>query len=117
MARVFGIHVVELCPGVTAEEFERFVLETFLPALPVSQTPGVDIHLLKGDRGERAGKYIFMFEFDSIEARNRYFPAPGRPSEELKRLIEPLRPLSKKWEALSARAKTDYVVLGSMPLE
>jgi hypothetical protein len=111
LPKVFGIHIVELNEGVTAEFFERFVVEQFLPALPLKQTPGVKAYLLKADRGERQNKYVWMFEFDSIETRNRYFPAVNRISPELAKLIEPLRELSQVWTAASTRAKTDYIVL------
>jgi hypothetical protein len=115
MSRVFGVHVVELRPGVTTEQFEDFALQVFLPSLPLRQTPGVAIHLLRGERGERVGKYIVLFEFETLAVRDRYFPKPGTPSAELWPLIKPIETLARTWEALSARAKTDYAVLGTFP--
>ena len=50
MAKVFGLHVVELNAGTTPEFFERFVIKQFLPALPLDRTPGVKAYLLKADR-------------------------------------------------------------------
>ena len=111
MARVFGIHIIDLNPGVTPEFFERFVIEQFLPALPLDRTPGVKASLLKADRGARVNQYLWMFEFDDIEVRNRYFPEPQSISEELKALIAPLHELAQIWDAASTRTKTDYVVL------
>lgn len=113
MPRVFGLHTIHLHSTVQAEDFEKFVIEEYLPALPLSETPGMRIHLLKGDRGERVDKYMLMFEFDSLEMRNRYFPQPGQLSEELKSFVEPLRPLAMRWHAYSLRIKTDYVVLNA----
>ena len=78
MPKVYGIHVVELNEGVTAAAFEQFVVERFLPALPFDRTPGVKASLLRADRGDRMGKYIFLFEFDSAPTRDRYFPEPQR---------------------------------------
>lgn len=111
MGKVFGIHVVELKPGVTPEFFERFVIEQFLPALPLDRTPGVKARLLRADRGERVNKYLWMFEFDSVEVRDRYFPEPQRISQELADLIAPLHAVAQGWDAASTRTKTDYVVL------
>lgn len=116
MSKVYGIHIVELNAGVTPAEFERFVLEEFLPALPLDRTPGVTARLLRADRGDRIHQYLFMFEFDSVATRDRYFPEPQRISDELATLIAPLRELSATWTALSNRIKTDYVVIGENPV-
>lgn len=113
MSRVLGLHVVELRPGVTPEQFEHFVIDEYLPALagPLSQLSGIEVHLLRCDRGEQEGQYIFMFEFESVEARDRYFPTPGVPGKALLPFIESLQPVTTKWEALSKRTKNDYVML------
>lgn len=103
---------MELNPEIAPESFERFVLDQFLPALPLDRTPGVRAYLLKADRGARANQYLWMFEFDSVEVRDRYFPGPQTISDELKALIEPLHDLAQIWDSSSTRTKTDYVVLG-----
>jgi hypothetical protein len=108
---VYGLHMVELSPGVTDEEFESFVLTKFLPGLDGLDVPGVEFHLLKADRGEREGKFLFMMVFDSLETRGRYFPGHNRPSAELLAIIKPLQALSEVWDRLSEREKTDYVLL------
>lgn len=115
MPRVYGLHRVRLRPGVTAEEFERFTLSAFLPALQELRADGVDFALLKGERGARAGEYQFVMIFDSVETRDRYFPEETRPSEELIALIQPLQELSEVWERLSEREKTDWLRLGDEP--
>jgi hypothetical protein len=48
MPKVFGLHEMELQPGVEPEEYERFFAEEMIPTLTL---PGWKIHLLKGDRG------------------------------------------------------------------
>ena len=48
MAKLFGMHTIELHPGVKPEDFERFVVEEVNPG---PHLPGVVSHLLKGDRG------------------------------------------------------------------
>lgn len=111
MAKVYGIHVVELNEGITPEFFEKFVRETFLPALPLKATPGVKASLLKADRGERMNKYVWLFEFDDVQTRDRYFPQANTASPELLELIRPLREISQVWDRASRRSKTDYVVI------
>src|SRR5919206_4944825 len=80
MARLVSIHEIELAEGADAVEFERLVAEGG-PQLPV----GWKSRLLRGDRGERAGKYAILYEIDSPEARDRYFPADGQRSEDFYR--------------------------------
>jgi hypothetical protein len=105
---------------VTPEQFERFAVSEFLPALRSLGAPGVEFGLLKGIRGPLTGEYQFMMIFDSVRTRDRYFPEETRASDELIALIQPLRELSEVWEGLSEREKTDWLQLGgpkSEPLE
>jgi hypothetical protein len=110
--RVYGLHRVRLRPGVAADEFERFTLSAFLPALQELHADGVEFALLKGERGEQEGQYQFLMVFDSVEARDRYFPGETDVSDELIALIQPLHELSEVWERLSEREKTDWLRLG-----
>jgi hypothetical protein len=85
MPTVYGLHEIELQPGVEPDEYERFFAEELAPSPMV---PGLKVHLLKGDRGERGGKYLVLLEIESLEARDRYFPRPGEESEEFTRFFE-----------------------------
>ena len=85
MPKLFGLHEIELQPGVESDEYERFFAEEVAPKF---ELPGWNTHLLKGDRGERAGKYLVLLEIDSLEARDRYFPRPGEESEEFTQFFE-----------------------------
>jgi len=78
MAKVFGIHHLELQPGIKAEDFEQFVAEEVYPA---TAHQNLTLSVLKGERGERVGKYLLTFEFESVAARDQYWPASGEPSE------------------------------------
>jgi len=114
MAKVFGIHEIELRPGVSAEEFERFFTEAIAP-LQLYQ--GWNAHLTKADRGARAGKYALIFEIESVEARNRYAPESGAPSEEAQREQARYAGVVEQWGKLatvpgSDTVFTDYVVVG-----
>jgi hypothetical protein len=115
MPKVFGLHEMELQPGVEPEEYERFFAEEMIPALTL---PGWKLHLLKGDRGVRAGKYLVLHEIESLEARDRYFPRPGDASEEFTQFLQQPEAAAsmEKCQKLSPHGSkdditTDYVVV------
>jgi hypothetical protein len=83
--KVFGLHEIELQPGVEPDEYERVFAEEIASTF---ELPGWKIHLLKGDRGVRIGKYLVLIEIESPEARDRYFPRQHEESEELTRFFE-----------------------------
>ena len=118
MTRVYGLHEIELHPGVKEEDFENFVLNELTKA-PLY--PGWRARLLKGDRGERKGKYVMLVEIESVEARDRFSPAPDGRSEEARQFDEAhkdeLEPVFQKWATFSPTQigqdskYTDYLVL------
>ena len=118
MPKLFGLHEIELQPGVEPDEFERFFAEELAPSPMV---PGLKVHLLKGDRGERAGKYLVLLEIESVETRDRYFPRPGAgvESEEFTQFLEQHPETAAafdKWQKMSpfgseTEVYTDYVVV------
>ena len=91
MAKVYGLHEIELQPGVEPDEYERLFAEEIARSPELS---GWKTHLLKGDRGARAGKYLVLLEIESLEARDRYFPRPGEASDEFTRFFEEHPPRS-----------------------
>jgi hypothetical protein len=112
MSKVFGMHMIALKPGVKAEEFEKFATEEVLPLLSLV---GAKACLLKGDRGDREGKYLAMSEFESVEVRDRYFPSPGEVSKEAQQVWESWPAAMERWETFATPLSaiyTDYVVVG-----
>ena len=114
MAKVFAIHYFDLKPGANAAAFEAYVAATPFPSLP-----GWKTHIVKGERGERKGKYGVIHEFDSVETRNHYFPAEGgEPSPEFLQLMSSpeMQAASQQWDSfapsLGNTVYTDYVVIG-----
>src|SRR5690349_17293677 len=100
MAKVYGIHMLELKPGVSAEEFERLVTEEVYPAM---QAAGFQYSVLKGDRGARTGKYTMLLEFDSVAERNQMFPTPDQPEAEVvQRWTEAMGRAVEKFESLAS---------------
>jgi hypothetical protein len=111
MSKVFGMHMIALHPGVKAEDFEKFIMEEVYPRFNLE---GWKNYLLKGDRGDREGKYLWMSEFESVEARDRLFPTPGEASKEAQQFIESQAALYEKWATFATPLdviSTDYVVV------
>jgi hypothetical protein len=105
MSKVFGIHTIELRPGVKAEDFERFVIEHFY-SLSVE---GGEIYVAIGDKGKRVGEYVLVWVFDSVEARDRFAGAPGSLAPEFS---EEDKQKLAKYRTFCTWSFTDYVVLG-----
>lgn len=74
--RVISIREFELRSGVKAEEFEKYAREELTRALSQAKT-GTRFRVLKGDRGDRKGGYLLIWEFESVAARNEFFPKEG----------------------------------------
>jgi hypothetical protein len=114
MARVFGMHKVELKPGVNGMEFEDFVCNEVIPVY--NRVPGQTVHLLKGDQGERNGKYMVLIEIDSPERRDQIYPPPdGQFAEDVQELVADAAPV---WDKLISMVEefpdatvTDYVMV------
>ena len=110
MSKVFGMHMIALKPGVKAEDFEKFVTTEIYP-LP--SLAGLKSYLLKGDRGDREDRYLMMYEFESVEVRDRYFPSPGVASKEAQQILESYAAAMEKWATFATPVDvTDYVVVG-----
>jgi len=118
MAKVLGMHALELKPGVNAEEFEEFATRDVLPLY--QKVPGQFAYLLKGDRGARSGKYLAVIEIESPERRDHIYPPDGDEwglADDAKLALEGTDPI---WEKLSTfvvgfpdASFTDYVMVSS----
>ena len=114
MTKVFALHEVELRPGVSAEEFETF-FATEIGSSPIY--PGWWAQLLRADRGARAGKYLVIFEIESVGLRDRYFPTPGERSEEAQQFTHQhpeIAAMFEKWSTLASppgEVYSDYIVV------
>ena len=83
---------------------------------------GQTTYVLKGDRGIRAGKYVFVFEYESVEARDRDSPGHNSDSAELEQwLADHYGEVGALFDKLSTFVKpewdigihyTDYIVVG-----
>lgn len=96
--------------------FEDFVINTVQPAYQ-EHIDGMSAYVFKGDRGDRAGKYLLVYTFDTYERRNKYFPKEGEGgSDAMAKAAEGMEDYSGKWEEFMAGdpasgGYTDYVVV------
>lgn len=112
MTTVYGLHEIELRPEVDPEEYEAWFAEE-VAGQPV--LPGWKAYLLRGERGRRTGKYLMVFEMDSIEDRDRFVSEEGEQSGELQRYLAEHPEIVSVWKrGLSFEAwsvSTDYEVV------
>ncbi len=115
MAKVFGIHHMELKNDADAAKFERIVSDEF-NALP--KLAGWESSIVKGERGNNVGQYMLIMEVESLETRNRDIPGDGRPfSPELQKWFDTTAPTFDKVSSyltapLGGGVFTDYVTVG-----
>jgi hypothetical protein len=102
MDKVYGMHEVELRSGVKGEDFEKFFREEYAPSFQPEGT--WTVHLIKGDRGARADKYLVMYEIASVEERDRYVQASVTPSTAVQRELEP-SPATAAWQKIAEQWK------------
>jgi hypothetical protein len=112
MSKVYAFHMVALKAGARGPDSERYFHEVLESGPMLS---GMTIRLLKGDRGDREGKYLVMFEFESVERRNQLFPeagpAPRQTSEEFMQWMSAQGPTLAKWDEYATPTdviSTDY---------
>lgn len=71
MTNTMFVSDLELKPGMSGAEVERFFVEEFLPN--VSELPGFKVTLHVGDNGKRPGKYLMVNYFESLERAQQLF--------------------------------------------
>jgi hypothetical protein len=110
--RVMALREVTLKNGASAQEFEKYFSEVYARTM-AERIPGLQVYLLRGERGERQGKYVMVYELDSLARRNEYWPQPDVASERITQLTQnmPQFEFDKHLEAGSGNAYTDYLVL------
>src|SRR5512138_2347108 len=96
MAKVLSLHTFELKPGCDATQFEQFVLRDILPVY--RKVLGQTAHLFKGDRGERAGKYLLLVELQSVERRDEIYPPEGAERNVAPDVQEFLQEIGPLWD-------------------
>ncbi|MCB9013324.1 MAG: hypothetical protein H6539_04720 [Bacteroidales bacterium] len=114
IGEVISVCYPEVIPGKESA-FESFVINELNPAFQES-LPGSFLYILKGDRGENAGKYISMWVFDTVDRRKVYFPQSRTvPSELFIKEFEQISPVMDKLKTFLKPGTmdnyTDYIVI------
>lgn len=78
---VIAARPLTLRAGVDAADFEQFARTRYNPGW-LGVTPGMNVVIMKADRGSRKGEYVLAFIFDSAQTRNAYFPQEGSEGTE-----------------------------------
>ncbi len=73
---VYGVHDFEIRKGADTAKLDAMIREEFAPAWKQSDE-GLRMAIMKGDRGERKGKYQLVYVFDSAADRDKFFPDEG----------------------------------------
>ena len=110
MTRIVGVHEYDPKPGVTEAELEQAIR-----AFVAQPQIGGSASLIKSDRGTRRGKVGLLFEFESVEARDRLVTDDGF-TEVLNAFIASHPQWMRAWEhmlSLTVQPTTwsDYQVL------
>ncbi len=114
MGQVLALSNFSLKKDVDRAAFEQFVREEFNPAWD-RHVPGASYLVWKGDRGVRVGEYLSIYNFDTLERRNFYFPQEDAgPYPEADKATEPILPLINQYQDQlgEQRVYTDYVLVG-----
>ena len=100
---VFGMHDYELRAGITSADFEAFVKGEFAKAWK-EKIGGVRAMVMKGNSTAVRGRYRFVYRFDSVERRNKYFPG-DRPNGSVAwfAVMKPVRSVMDRFEAMVRR--------------
>jgi hypothetical protein len=102
---------ITLEEGMTPEEFEKFYIEEYGPAY-MKHFQGMQFCVLKGERGERTGKYTELTVLKSIDEYNIWITADGMLSEQAKQAFKNMGKIQERMETMYSWYRTNtYVVL------
>ena len=84
LGKVLGLHYHEVPDGGRAM-LERLWPQEVYP-LAERHMPGTDLVLLRGERGSRPAGYLTLWNLESVDTRDRYYPEEETPSPEMQRI-------------------------------
>ena len=110
-----GFHVgtVDLAPDVSLDQWKKFAIDTYFPAVNKAYKGEVTMYLADGERGKFVNYVGMYIIFESIEVRNKYIPEPGVRSELNQSIWETVKPIYDEWQKLgnfSREHYTDWVI-------
>lgn len=70
--RTYAVRAMTLKKGMDAKAFEAYAMDELNPTF--RKVPGIEARLVKADRGTDAGRYLFIYFYDSKATRDHYYP-------------------------------------------
>lgn len=97
--------------GMTYEDLEQLYLNEYGPAI-MKNFPGTQFCVLKGDRGDRTGKYTEFMILGSLEEYNSWFTEDGKFNEKAKLAFDNMQEIQDRMAKMySYSTSTYYIVL------
>ena len=102
---------VEFNEGITMDQFMDFLKKDYLPEFEKNYK-GVQVVIMKADRGEHVNQLGWIMVFESLEARNKFWPEEGEPSEAGKAAREKMQPMIDKMQSFGTvtLGYTDWII-------
>ncbi len=99
-------------PDVTLNQYLDYFTNKWAPAIE-KNFPGTKVLFLKGDRGKHANEHGWIWYFESLEVRDKYFDADGNPTEVCTKAFENMAPVTEAFTKLgvTSREYTDWIIL------
>lgn len=93
LGEVLVVNVPDLKPDADLKAFETYVHQQVAPAWKKS-APGMELHLVRADRGSRKGQYMLVWTTDTQARRQGYSAASGGSpfTQELRARVGDFRP-------------------------
>jgi len=111
MAKAIRIFQYTLNAGVQPEEFERFVSEELTKAPFPSAGHHMQFLKCNGDsQGDLAGTYANVFEFESVELRDKYFPTVFETTAEFDEWSAEHAALRDQYHSMIEGRYIDYIL-------
>ena len=102
---------ITLEEGLSVKDFEKFYLEDYVP-MYLKHFPGTQFCILKGERGERTGKYTELMFFKSMEDYHKWVTEDGMPTEKTKKAFSDMGEVQQRMEKMYTWSRyNDYIVL------
>ena len=97
--------------GMTFEDLEKFYEQEYGPAY-TKQFQGLQFCVLKGDRGERTGKYTELTFCESMDDFNQWVTEEGQLSEQGRKAFSDMGETQERMEKMYTWSRTNtYIVL------
>jgi hypothetical protein len=105
-------YTITLQPGVTMEQYVDFLMKKYIPEYE-KNFPGSKMYVLHGDRGEKKDQIGFMWSFESVKVRDKYYPTESDFSDAAQLAWGKMDAISTeegKYAVNSSRVFTDWVI-------